>query len=246
MRGIARGVTTLLLMLLAGCAGKTTRPPEVAELHRLDGLIAPLGASLSPRPRGCLVIEKTEQINAAVWFVADEDEGRCTHSLLVTEGALRSLADEPLQAILAHELAHYTLGHLDAYATRHKIKTAFKAFFFVVSQITWVGYAIGNVGSLATSAVSNAYTREDETAADLEGARFLREASVAWTGPYRPAGCEQMAGMLEILRQHGGDQLWADYLGDHPSLPTRIEAVRTFCSGRPASFLRPLRIPARA
>jgi len=234
MRGIVRGMAILLLVLLAGCAGKTTRPPEAAELQRLSGLIAPIGASLSPRPQGCVVIEQTEQINAAVWFVSDEDKGRCTHSLLVTEGALQTLADEPLQAILAHELAHYTLGHLDAYASRHKIKTAFKTFFFVVSQITWVGYAVGNVGSLATDAVSNAYTREDETAADVEGARFLREASLTWTGPYRPAGCEQMAKALDILRQHSGDQLWADYLGDHPSLPTRIEAVRAFCAGRPA------------
>lgn len=229
-----RGMAILLLLLLAACAGKTTRIPEAVELQRLDGLIAPLGASLTPRPKGCLVIEQTDQINAAVWFASKEDEGRCTHSLLVTEGALQSLGDEPLQAILAHELAHYTLGHLDAYASRHRIKTAFKAFFFVVSQITWVGYAIGNVGSLATNAVSNAYTREDETAADLEGARFLREASLKWTGPYRPAGCGQMAGMLDILRQHGGDQLWADYLGDHPSLPTRIETVRAFCASRPA------------
>jgi len=233
MRGMAI-LPIVLLVFLAGCAGEKTRSPQGTELQRLDGLIAPLGASLVPRPRGCVVIEQTEQINAAVWFASDEDEGRCTHSLLVTEGALQTLGDEPLQAILAHELAHYSLGHLEAYASRHKIKTAFKTFFFIVSQITWVGYAIGNVGSLATNAVSNAYTREDETAADLEGARFLREASKTWTGPYRPAGCGQMAEMLEILRQHSGDQLWADYLGDHPSLPTRIEAVRAFCAGRPA------------
>jgi hypothetical protein len=227
------GILLLLLALLAGCAEtKKTRLAEEAELHRLNGLIAPLEASLNPRPRGCLVIEQTEQINAAVWFVSDEDKERCTHSLLVTEGALNSLADEPLQAVLAHELSHYTLGHLEAYASRHRIKTAFKTFFYVVSQITWIGYIVGNVGSLATSAVSNAYTREDETAADVEGARFLREASLQWPGPYRPTGCEQMAKALDILRQHSGDQLWADYLGDHPSLPTRIEAVRNFCAGR--------------
>jgi Zn-dependent protease with chaperone function len=231
-----RAIVTLLAVLLtfvAGCAETPKkRLAEEAELHRLNGLIAPLGASLKPRPKGCLIIEQTEQINAAVWFVSDDDKERCTHSLLVTEGAMQTLADEPLQAILAHELAHYTLGHLDAYASRHKIKTAFKTFFFVVSQITWIGYIVGNVGSLATSAVSNAYTREDETVADIEGARFLREASLKWTGPYRPAGCEQMAKALDILRQHSGDQLWADFLGDHPSLPTRIEAVRAFCAGR--------------
>ncbi len=227
-------VPMVLLGLLAACAGKTTRPPEAAEVQRLSGLTAPLESSLTPRPRTCLVIEQTEQINAAVWFVSDGEEGRCTHRLLVTEGALEALPDEPLQAILAHELAHYTLGHLDAYASRHRIKTAFKTFFFVVSQITWIGYIVGNVGSLATNAVSNAYTREDETAADLEGARFLREASLTWSGPNRPAGCEQMARALDALRQHSGDQLWADYLGDHPSLPTRILAVRAFCASLPA------------
>lgn len=211
------------------------RQAEKAELRRLASLMAPLDASLNPKPRPCLAIEKTDKINAAVWFAEGEDEGRCTHSLVVTEGALLNLRDEELQAVLAHELSHYTLGHLDAYARRHKIKTAFKTFFFVVSQITWIGYAIGNVGSLATDAVSNAYTREDETAADLEGARFLREGSLKWSGPNRPSGCGQMTKMLETLAKHGDDSLWADYLGDHPSLTTRVLAVDVYCAGAPTA-----------
>lgn len=225
-----RGMVIVVLVFLAGCAGKTTRSAEETELGRLASLMAPLEASLTPRPKACLVIENTEQINAAVTFVTSADEGRCTHSLVVTEGALRSLTDEQLQAVLAHELSHYTLGHLDAYAKRHKIKMAFKTVFYVISQITWIGYAIGNVGSLATDAVSNAYTREDETAADIEGARFLKEASLKWAGPNRPSGCEQMANALDIMRQHSGDNLWADYLGDHPSLPTRILVVQAYCA----------------
>jgi Zn-dependent protease with chaperone function len=227
MRQTLRGMVIVLLVFLAGCT-KQTRQAEEAELRRLAALMAPLEASLDPRPKACLVIEKIEQINAAVAFVSSDDEGRCTHSLVVTEGALRSLTDEQLQAILAHELSHYTLGHLDAYAKRHKIKMAFKTVFYVISQITWIGYAIGNVGS--TDAVSNAYTREDETAADLEGARFLREASLKWNGPNKPSGCDQMTKMLEVLRQHSGDSLWTDYLGDHPSLPTRMLVVQAYCA----------------
>lgn len=226
-----RWMVIVVLVLLVGCAGKQTRSAEEAELQRLALLMAPLEAPLNPRPKACLTVEKTEKINAAVTFVTSADKERCTHSLVVTEGALRSLTDEQLQAILAHELSHYTLGHLDAYAKRHKIKMAFKTVFYVISQITWIGYAIGNVGSLATEAVSNAYTREDETAADLEGAKFLREASLKWHGPNRLSGCDQMPKMLEVLRTHSGDNLWADYLGDHPSLPTRIEAARTYCTG---------------
>lgn len=219
----------ILLLVLTGCA-KQTRQAEEAELRRLAMLMAPLEAPLNPKPRACLIIEKTEKINAAVTFVSSDDEGRCTHSLVVTEGALQNLRDDELQAILAHEQSHYTLGHLNAYASRHKIKMAFKSVFFVISQITWIGYAIGNVGSLATDAVSNAYTREDETAADLEGAKFLREASVKWNGPNRPSGCDQMTKMLEVLTKHSGDSLWADYLGDHPSLPTRILVVQAYCA----------------
>ncbi len=225
-----RGMVIILLIFLAGCAGKTTRQAEEAELRRLALLMAPLEAPLNPRPKACLTVEKTEKINAAVTFVTSEDKERCTHSLVVTEGALQSLRDEELQAVLAHELSHYTLGHLDAYAKRHKIKMAFKTVFYVISQITWIGYAIGNVGSLATDAVSNAYIREDETAADLEGAKFLREASLKWHGPNRPSDCDQMTKMLEVLREHSGDNLWADYLGDHPSLPTRILVVQAYCA----------------
>jgi len=225
----------VLLVFLTGCAGKETRQAEAAELRRLAMLTAPLEAPLDPKPRACLVIEKTEKINAAVTFVSSADEGRCTHSLVVTEGALQNLRDDELQAVLAHEQSHYTLGHLDAYAKRHKIKMAFKSVFLVISQITWIGYAIGNIGSLATDAVSNAYTREDETAADLEGARFLREASVKWPGPNKPSGCDQMAKMLEVLHRHSGDSLWADYLGDHPSLTARTLIVQAYCDGLPTA-----------
>lgn len=224
----------IVLVFMAGCA-KETRKAEEAELRRLAMLMAPLEAPLEPKPRACLIIEKTDNVNAAVALVESDDEVRCTHSLVVTEGALMSLTDEQLQAVLAHELSHYTLGHLEAYAKRHKIKMAFKTFFFVVSQITWIGYAIGNVGSLATDAVSNAYTREDETAADIEGARYLREASLKWTGPNKPSGCAQMVKMLDFLHDHSGDSLWADYLGDHPSLGTRILAVDAYCASFPAS-----------
>ena len=235
LRRIGIGLLLVMLLLVAGCAESIKqRKAEEAEMHRLESLIAPLGADIKPRPKGCLTIAETEQINAAVWFVEGDDREFCTHSLMVTEGALHSLGDESLQAILAHELSHYTLGHLDAYAKRHKIKTAFKTFFWVVSQITWIGYIVGNVGSLATSMVSNAYTREDETAADVQGAKFLLEASLNWSGPNRPSGCDQMTKALETLRKHSGDQLWADYLGDHPSLPSRIEAVQKYCASLPA------------
>ncbi|MBM4135131.1 MAG: hypothetical protein FJ245_15370 [Nitrospira sp.] len=224
-----RGMVIVLLVFLAGCT-KQTRQAEETELRRLASLMAPLEAPLDPKPRACLAIEKTEKINAAVTFVTSEDKERCTHSLVVTEGALQNLRDDELQAVLAHEQSHYTLGHLDAYAKRHKIKMAFKTVFYVISQITWIGYAIGNVGSLATDAISNAYTREDETAADLEGARFLQEAGMKWNGPNKPSGCDQMTKMLEVLRRHSGDSLWADYVGDHPSLPTRISVIQVYCA----------------
>lgn len=225
-------VAIAALVLLTGCA-KETRKAEETELRRLAMLMAPLEAPLEPKPRACLIIEKTDKINAAVALVESDDEVRCTHSLIVTEGALLSLTDEQLQAVLAHELSHYTLGHLEAYASRNKIKMAFKTVFFVISQITWIGYAIGNVGSLATDAVSNAYTREDETAADLEGASYLRQASLKWKGPNKPSGCDQMTRMLEFLAKQSDDRLWADYLGDHPSLQTRILAVEAYCANSP-------------
>lgn len=126
----------------------------------------------------------------------------------------------------------YTLGHLQKYERRPHTKTAVKTFFWVVSQITLIGYLVGNAGPLATDLISNAYSREYETAADLEGARLLGLASRHWTGAWRPEGCGQMAASLEVLRRHSGDHGWADYLGTHPALPKSITAVRAFCDGR--------------
>ncbi len=217
------------VLLLQACA-TPARVPNTSELALVNDLSVPLIAEIHPPPKACMAVLRTDDINAAVGFVPEGDENKgCTHTLVVTEGAIRSLSAAELQAILAHELAHYTLGHLEQYESRHQITRAIKAFFLVVSQITLVGSIVGNVGSLATEIVSNAYSREDESAADLEGARLLRESSAHWQGLRRPSGCGQMVEALTVLRRHSGDQGWADYLGDHPALPTRISAVQAFC-----------------
>lgn len=221
----------VLFCLLSACATRS-RAPQSDELYVIGSLATPIHMQVVPPPKACVVIAQTGQINASVWFAEDVDAKQgCSYRLTVTEGALQQLSAEPLQAILAHELAHYTLGHLAVYQERHQTKLAVKAFFSVVAQITWVGYIVGNVGSAVTSLVSNLYAREDETAADREGARLLSEASGTWTGLFRPSGCSQMAEALVLLWQHTGEQLWADYLGDHPALPRRIAEVQSYCGG---------------
>ena len=112
------------ILTAAGCATTTsslrlpTRPASEAELRLLGEAIRPLLEELGypppRRPEDCRVgiaILVSPTINAGVGRGSTKP---CyVFSLGVTDGAVRRLSVGMLRAILAHELGHVQLGHLD-------------------------------------------------------------------------------------------------------------------------------------
>ena len=117
-----RAVCVVALVLLSACAPARrypSRAPTEAEIRVLDQAVKPLVEELDPATRAAirncpigLVIIPLPAINAATWL---GDAGRCPpFTLGVTEGMLRRLSPDVLRAVLAHELGHVQLGHLEA------------------------------------------------------------------------------------------------------------------------------------
>ena len=117
-------VVAVVVVAIAGCATTTSqrapaRPASDAELRVLSEAIRPLLEELdypSPRrPEDCrvgLAILVSPTINAGV---GQGSTNPCyVFTLGVTEGAVRRLSVGMLRAILAHELGHVQLHHLDA------------------------------------------------------------------------------------------------------------------------------------
>ena len=111
----------LVVATVSACASapisQPMRAPSEAELQTVEQALVPLLPLLDPPlkldcPLGLGVIRSTS-INAGVGL-ARQGSGCPTFSLLVTDGALQRLPVAMLRAVLAHELGHVRLGHLEA------------------------------------------------------------------------------------------------------------------------------------
>ncbi len=131
-----RAACVVALALLSACASARrfpTRVPTEAEIRVLEQAVKPLLEELDPatRParRDCpigLAIIQSPAINAAAQL---GDAGQCpAFRLGVTEGMLRRLSPAMLRAILAHELGHMQLGHLEARRERGATSAIFRPF----------------------------------------------------------------------------------------------------------------------
>ncbi len=115
-------VTAGLLLTLAGCAasgGSVGRAATGSEAGLVARAIVPLlhelGYAVSSGLEDCriaLIVVQTSAINASTGAGTARP---CTlFALALTDGALRRLPVDMLRAILAHELGHIHLGHLEA------------------------------------------------------------------------------------------------------------------------------------
>ena len=124
----------LALMLLAGCASTsrmTVRPATPEETRGVQQALVPLVGALDPPlaldcPIG-LGIVPARAINAGIGL-ATTKSGCQSLALVVTEGTLRKLPLDMLRAILAHELGHLRLGHLEARRERGPTPAVLRPF----------------------------------------------------------------------------------------------------------------------
>jgi hypothetical protein len=165
--------------------------------------------------------------------------GTCKFILVVTEGALRSLPPDELQAALAHELGHIRLGHFEGRAQRRRdegeqrksIESAGTTGGAIVTAIPVIGplLAIGVAGTqavveMAAESKYRGYDRGEEEAADRFGADLLRRL------PGGDERCQALVRLFERLDRERAGTRWGDWSNTHPSPARRVESIRAECT----------------
>ncbi|NLS96763.1 MAG: M48 family metallopeptidase [Planctomycetaceae bacterium] len=134
--------------------------------------------------------------------------------IVVYTGLVAQAAEpEQVAGVLAHEMAHVTLRH-----GLHRIGQALGLAAAVNLLLGDTGGLVAKGSDLFQLASINSYSRDQENAADAEGARMLHAA-----------GMDPMAltRFLEALKEEKGDLPGVvSWMGTHPRHEERIEAIR--------------------
>lgn len=147
-------------------------------------------------------------------------------SILVTRGAVTTLSEKQLAAVLAHEAGHAVARHGAENITKMLVKSAAEVYADhkmmesitrkknVQAALIKLGYGLGSqVGFLLP------YSRKMEFEADKLGMIFLKRAG------YDP---KNMVDLLQFLEKSTPNSAWyEEYLSTHPLNPKRIKYVQT-------------------
>jgi Zn-dependent protease with chaperone function len=231
---------------VSACAAAAP-PPKVTPRQATDDERRALARALLPllvvsgtwrgAQDGCaaaLAILPVDRINLGV-----APSQSCKFVLVVSEGALRSLPPDELQAALAHELGHIRLGHLEARGRRRQderarqkdIESAGTVSGAIVTAIPVIGplLAIGVAGTQAAAEAASeskyrAYDRGEEAAADGFAADLLRGL------PGGDERCQALVRLFERLERERSGTRWGEWLSTHPTPARRAETIRSACA----------------
>jgi len=131
---------------------------------------------------------------------------------LVTTGLMQKANDEQLRAVLAHELSHQDLNHVQKTQT---LGTGLNIGMILLDQII---PGSGNLAPIAGELLLRKYTRTEEYAADKHGVQLLQRAGYP--------GKKMMADTLNwLMASSGGSDSKTSFLATHPGTTDRIAAV---------------------
>jgi putative metalloprotease len=131
---------------------------------------------------------------------------------LVTTGLMQKANDRQLQAVLAHELAHQDLNHVQKAQT---LGTGLNIGMILLDQII---PGTGAIAPIAGELLLRKYTRNEEYAADKHGVQLLQRAGYP--------GKQMMAETLNwLMSSTGGSNSKTSFLATHPGTTDRIAAV---------------------
>lgn len=125
--------------------------------------------------------------------------------LIINTALINKMKNESqLCAVIAHEMAHLRLGHIQSAVRQQAIITVFLAMITGNSDM---------LANLTTKIISNSITRTKEDAADEQGARYMHAMHL---DPM------EMANTLETFESYGV----LSYLMDHADSKKRAEHIR--------------------
>jgi len=131
---------------------------------------------------------------------------------LVTTGLLQKANDDQLRAVLAHELAHQDLNHVQKTQT---LGTGLSIGMIILDQII---PGSGNLTPIAGELLLRKYTRSEEYAADKHGVQLLQRAGYP--------GKQMMADTLSWLMASTDGGSKGGFLATHPGTADRVAAVK--------------------
>jgi metalloprotease len=230
MTGLGRSTSLALVVLLAaGCAissgpttssrgggGSTPQPSsqkqtklvkvDAATAERLQRVMVPmLKVMNNPLQPGQVKIGvmQDSSINAAS---AGNGE------FLVTTGLLERANDDQLRGVMAHELAHQDLNHVQKTQT---LGTGLQIGMILLDQII---PGSGAVAPIAGELILRKYTRTEEYAADKHGVALLQRVGYP--------GKKMMSDTLNwLMASSGASSGKTSFLSTHPGTTDRIAAV---------------------
>jgi len=223
MRKKIEGKIVFLLaavVFIAGCAGGTGRDSFTIAGHeanrqdyaRIENIAGQLIPDMDPShyKEYRMMIAEEPSVNA---FASPDYE------IIVNRGTLDTFGDKEIWCILAHETAHIKYSHLKK---QNALSGVMSLGFLVVGQFV---PGVGWLNMVANPAVTNAYSREQETQADLAAVEAIKHFGFTK---------EDYIDFLEKLSEISLREGYKDSFGifsSHPTFRARIEAVRN-----PSSF----------
>jgi len=145
-------------------------------------------------------------------------------AVYVTDALLHFVRNtEELAAVLCHETSH-TIHH----DSMNRIKDMEKVYGVAIGTTILLGPTVTHViaAKILTDLYSNAYSRDDETRADLTGSDTCAVAG------YNPYG---MVWLMQDFKQANPKES-PEPLADHPSFEHRIQALQNHFRENPAVF----------
>ena len=232
MRWLARlTVLTALATLAVACAGPTSSTPTASKSGN-DGStsqqttkeqtkLVKIDAASAERLQNAMVpllkvMDHPLQPNQVKIGMMDDPSINAASAgngqFLVTTGLMQKANDRQLQAVLAHELAHQDLNHVQKAQT---LGTGLNIGMILLDQII---PGTGAIAPIAGELLLRKYTRTEEYAADKHGVQLLQRAGYP--------GKQMMAETLNwLMSSAGGSNSKTSFLATHPGTTDRIAAV---------------------
>ncbi len=211
----------LVITTLASPAATIIRDAEIEQA--LKQLARPvLNAAGVGSNRIRILVIRDNTLNA---FVTD------SRHIFITSSLIRRLkSPEALQAVLAHEVAHITGGHLTRRASNARAASRLTAISIALGAIaTASGAGEAGIGLAAGGASSAqrlffAHTRAEEASADQSALRYLSRAGIS------------PSAMLDVLELFRGQEALRPgrqdpYARTHPLTRDRLRAVKGYAAG---------------
>lgn len=186
-------------------AGGKTVPLSAQQAQRLKQIMAPLISHMDhPIPMNDVrvTVLAESHINAANGGGGD---------FYVSDGLLKKGSDEHIRAIMAHEIGHADLGHVN------KIQTMAAGAAIGAAIIGQIFPGTGQLAPLAGQLLLTSYSRSEETAADRHGVTLLKRAGYN--------GKQLMINALTWLQQTEGNS-GGGFFSTHPATDNRIQDIR--------------------